>query len=39
MNRNDEFTELMKELDEGVPEIGESIKKGSRRKARKQFLY
>lgn len=39
MNRNDEFTELMKELDEQVPEVGESIRKGSRRKARKQFLY
>lgn len=39
MNRNDEFTELMKELDGAVPEIGESIKKGMRRKARKQFLY
>lgn len=39
MNRNDEFTELMKELDGGVPEVGESIKRGSRRKARKQFLY
>ena len=39
MNRNDEFTELMKELDGGVPEITEAIKKGSRRKARKQFLY
>lgn len=39
MNRNDEFTELMKELDEQVPEVGESIRKGSCRKARKQFLY
>ena len=39
MNRNDEFNEFMKELDAGVPEIGDSIKKGSRRKARKQFLY
>ncbi len=39
MNRNDEFTEFMKELDGGVPEVGESIKRGSRRKARKQFLY
>lgn len=39
MNRNDEFTEFMKELDGGVPEIGESIKRGSRRKARKKFLY
>ena len=39
MNRNDEFTELMKELDGGVPEVGESIKRGSRRKARKQLLY
>ena len=39
MNRNEEFTELMKELEEGVPEIGDSIKKGSRRKARKHFLY
>ena len=39
MSRNDEFTEFMKELDGGVPEIGESIKRGSRRKARKQFLY
>lgn len=36
MNRNDEF---MKELDAGVPEIGDSIKKRCRRKARKQFLY
>ncbi len=39
MNRNDEFTEFMKELDQSVPEVSESIKKGSRRKARKQFLY
>ena len=39
MNRNDEFTEFMKELDGAVPEIGDSIKKGMRRKARKQFLY
>lgn len=39
MNRNDEFNDFMKELDAGVPEIGDSIKKGSRRKARKQFLY
>lgn len=39
MNRNDEFTELMKELEESVPEVGESIQKGSRRKARKKFLY
>lgn len=39
MNRNDELTELMTELDGGVPEVGEAIKKGSRRKARKQFLY
>lgn len=39
MNRNDEFNDFMKELDAGVPEIGESIKKGRRRKARKQFLY
>lgn len=39
MNRNDEFTEFMKELDGRVPEVGESIKRGSRRKARKQFLY
>ncbi len=39
MNRNDEFTELMKELEESVPAVDESIKRGSRRKARKQFLY
>lgn len=39
MNRNEEFTEFMKELDGAVPEIGDSIKKGMRRKARKQFLY
>ncbi len=39
MNRNDEFTELMRELDESVPEVRESIQRGSRRKARKQFLY
>ncbi len=39
MNRNDEFTELMKELDQSVPEVSESIQRGSRRKARKQFLY
>ena len=39
MNRNDEFIELVKELDGSVPEVGESIKRGSRRKARKQFLY
>ena len=39
MNRNDEFTEFMKELDMGVPEISESIQRGSRRKARKNFLY
>ncbi len=39
MNRNNEFTEWMKELDEGVPAVDESIKRGSRRKARKQFLY
>lgn len=39
MNRNDEFTEFMKELDQSVPEVSESIKKGSRRKARKRFLY
>lgn len=39
MNRNDEFTEFMKELDGSVPEVGESIQRGSRRKARKQFLY
>ncbi len=39
MNRNDEFTELMKELEESVPEVSESIQKGSRRKARKKFLY
>ncbi len=39
MNRNDEFTEFMRELDQSVPEVSESIKKGSCRKARKQFLY
>ena len=39
MNRNDEFTEWMKELDGQIPEVGESIRKGSRRKARKKFLY
>lgn len=39
MNRNDEFEEFMKELDERIPAVDESIKKGSRRKARKQFLY
>lgn len=39
MNRNDEFTELMKELEESVPAVDESIKRASRRKARKKFLY
>lgn len=39
MNRNDEFTEFMKELEVNVPEVQESIRKGSRRKARKHFLY
>ena len=39
MNRNDEFADFMKELDGNVPELTESLKKGSRRKARKQVLY
>ena len=39
MNRNEEFTDFMKELDGNVPEITESLKRGSRRKARKLFLY
>ena len=39
MNRNDEFTEWMKELEESVPEVDASIKRGCRRKLRKQLLY
>lgn len=39
MNRNEELMELMKELEESVPEVSESIGKASRRKARKKFLY
>ena len=39
MNRNDEYTEWMKELDGAVPEISGAIQRGSRRKTRKQVLY
>lgn len=39
MNRNEEWMDLIKELDETVPEMGGAIAKASRRKARKNFLY
>lgn len=39
MNRNEEYMDLMKELDENVPEVQDSLQRGRRRKARKQFLY
>ena len=39
MNRNEEFADLMKELDGNVPELTESLQKGMRRKVRRQFLY
>lgn len=39
MNRSEEFADFMKELDGNVPELTESLRKGIRRKARKQFVY
>ena len=39
MNRNEELMDMIKELDEAVPEMGGAIAKASRRKARKNFLY
>ncbi len=39
MNRNEELLDMIKELDEAVPEMGGAIRKASRRRARKKFLY
>lgn len=39
MNRNEELMDMIKELDEAVPEMGGAIGKASRRKARKKFIY
>ena len=39
MNRNEEFADLLKELDGNVPELTASLRKGMCRKARKQFVY
>ena len=38
MNRNEELIEMMRELDEAVPEMGVTIQKAGRRKARKKFV-
>lgn len=39
MNRNEEYTSLVKQLEETVPDLDASIQKARHRKARKQFLY
>lgn len=39
MNRNEELSDLLRELDGNVPKLTESLQKGMRRKVRKQFVY